>query len=431
MSSSFTPNWSPTAYYVLGDNVFYIDRRYRLIVAGSTPGLLGVPPPDNPAGWEVFTTGVTSLGDGVEPPIDGDVLLIPGDGISVMTQFPENGIRITNTSASANFLYNYYVSDVGGNDTTGNGSIAKPWKTIGKALTVAGVIADSNQVSIILAAGVYVEDVNITRANTFISGSATSLSTSTLIAGSVTIDLTASVLPFIIGGLSSVQVSNIVYNNSVANNQSYLVTDCFIVPFAGRSAIALTDTSPGGSGDLTIQSCLIYMADAVAITNSNGFLTLVNTEIRNNPTIPSTLSMITTSGTGRVNTFGSIITQSSTLSTVQPIVNLTNDATTSSMTFYNSTLQYTSATSDAGTGAKCCIRCSNSATISQIVLFNCLLLCQGATTTNGTAGQFLCFQRTGAGNVLLNHGQNSGSPNAHFLPSTGGGFTKIQFLNVT
>jgi len=431
MSSPFIPNWSPTAYYVLGDNVFYIDTRYRLIVAGSTPGLLGVPPPDNPAGWEVFNTGVISLGDDVEPPIDGNVILIGGPGIGILTDFPQNGITITNTATGTPFSYNYYVSSISGNDTTGSGTITQPWATIGRALTVAATIPDTNQVSIILAAGVYIENVNITRANTFISGSATSLSTSTLIAGSVTVDLTASVLPFIIGGLSSVQVQRINYNNSVGNSQSYLVTDCFIVPLIGSSAIVMTDTSPGGTGDLTIQSCLIYMSDTVAITNSNGFLTLVNTEVKNNIAAPaSPLSMITTSGTGRVNMFGCIITQSSTLSTVSPIVNLTNNATTASMTFYNSTIQYTSTASDTGTGAKCCIRCSNSATINPIVIFNCLLLCQGATTFV-TPGQILVLQRTGVGATVVSFGQNSGGTTANHLPPNGGGFTKVALVNVT
>jgi hypothetical protein len=48
---SFIPNWSPTAYYNLGDRVFYLDTEYILNVAGNTPGLFGVPPPSNPAAW--------------------------------------------------------------------------------------------------------------------------------------------------------------------------------------------------------------------------------------------------------------------------------------------------------------------------------------------------------------------------------------------
>ena len=48
---AFIPNWSPTAYYNLGDKVFYIDIAYVLSVAGTTPGVFGVPPPSNPAAW--------------------------------------------------------------------------------------------------------------------------------------------------------------------------------------------------------------------------------------------------------------------------------------------------------------------------------------------------------------------------------------------
>jgi hypothetical protein len=383
---SFIPNWSPTAYYNLGDSVFYTDTQYRLQVAGSTPGVFGVTPPANPSAWAV----------------------IP----------------------AVAFSYNYYVSNVSGNDTTGDGTITNPYQTIGKAITTANGISDSNRVSIFLASGTYTENVVVVRANTFINGSATSLSTATNIVGSVTIDMTASTLPFIIGGLSSLQVSNIVFNNAVSNSQSYLVTDCLISPPLGRSAIVMTDTSVGGVGDLTIQSCLIYMSDLTAVTNSNGFITFVNTEIKNNPLITSPNTMLRSSGSGSLNMLGCVVSQNSTLSTVQPIINLTNNVTTTRMTFSNNTIQYLSAVSDAGTGGKCCIRCSNSASINPIILFNNLLLCQGATTTNGTPGQFVVLQRTGAGSVVVNQGQNSGGTTANHLPPNGGGFTKVAYVNV-
>jgi hypothetical protein len=328
------------------------------------------------------------------------------------------------------FSNNLYVSDVAGDDLS-DGSITAPVKTIGAAIALANAIADTNQVSIFLAAGTYAENVTVTRANTFISGSATSLSTATVINGSVTIDMTSSSLPFIIGGLSSVQVTNIVYTNTVANSQSYLVTDCLIAPGLGVAAIAATDTSVGGNGDITVQSCLIYVSDVIGITSSNVYMSFINTEIKNNPLVTAPVSFIQTTGTGRLIMLNCAVTQASAVSTVAPIINLANTSTTAFMSIGQSVIQYSSTASDAGTGGKCCIRCANSGSITQLIVFNNLLICQGATTTNGTPGQFLVLQRTGAGNVLVTHGQNSGSPNAHFLPSTGGGFTKIQFLNVT
>jgi hypothetical protein len=100
------------------------------------------------------------------------------------------------------------------------------------------------------------------------------------------------------------------------------------------------------------------------------------------------------------------------------------------MTVSNSVVQYSSAASDAGTGGKCCVRCANSGNISSLILFNNLLICEGATTTNGVPGQFVVLQRTGAGTITVNHGQNSGGATAHHLPQNGGGFTKTAYVNV-
>jgi hypothetical protein len=371
-------------------------------------------------------SGVTDVNAGT-----GSITINAGAGISVGTA--GSTITITNTGGGGPvvaFSYNIYVSNISGNDTTGNGTIVNPYQTIGKAITIANAIADTNKVSIILAAGTYTENVSVTRANTFISGAAPNLSTATNIVGTVTIDMTSSTLPFIIGGLASTQVSNIIYNNAVGNSQSYLISDCLIAPGPGVSAIVATDTSAGGNGDVTVQNCLIYVSNVIGITSSNVYISFITTEIKNNPAIIAPVSFIQTTGSGRVLILNSVITQASTLSTVAPIINLANTATTAFMTVSNSAVQYSSATSDAGSGNKCCIRCANSGNIASLILYNNLLLCQGATTTNGTPGQFVCLQRTGAGTITVNFGQNSGSPNAHFLPSTGGGFTKIQYLNV-
>jgi len=430
---AFVPNWSPTAYYNLNDKVFYLNTQYELVVAGSTPGVFGVPPPSNPVAWDVVTGGgVLSVAAQGDPPLIGNVVFAAGTGISVAnTGGGPNGLTITNTGiAAVPFSYNIYVSSVAGSDTNGDGTIISPFQTIGKAIITADGVAEANQVCIFLASGTYTENVFMNRANTFITGSATSLSTATVINGTVTIDMTSSLLPFVIGGLSSVQVRNINHVNSQPINQSFLITDCLIAPTPGFNAISISDTSPsGGTGDITIQSCLIYMSDFTAVVNTGGFATFINTEIKNNPLVTAPASLVQTNERGIVNFYGCILTQASPISTVSPIVNITNNAITSTMVFYNTRIQYTSTTSDAGTGGKCCIRCANTAAIS-IVLFNNLLQCQGATTTNGTPGQFVVLQRTGVGTVVVNQGQNSGGTTANHLPANGGGFTKVAFVNV-
>ena len=331
---------------------------------------------------------------------------------------------------ATDFSYNIYVSNISGSDTTGDGKISNPYQTITKAIAVAGTIAETNQVIINLACGTYTENLNITRDNLYITGGSTSLSTATVINGSITVDTTGSSQLILIGGLSSVYFNNFIYNNSVAKNQSYVITDCLIVPGAGTSAIVFTDTSVGGNGDITIQNSLIYMSDTTAVTISNGRISMVNSQITNNPGLANaTVSLITTSGTGGVNLFGCSLIQGSTSSTVQPLINMTNNASTGSPMLINSCiLQYTSATADTGTGAKCCIRFSNSASISNVSVINCLLICEGARTTNGSAGQYLAIQRTGAGTITLSYGQNLCGATANHLPATAAGLTKTAYI---
>lgn len=342
-----------------------------------------------------------------------------------------NGTAYPPTAGGATaFSYNIYVSNISGSDTTGDGKISNPYQTITKAIAVAATIAETNQVIINLACGTYTENLTISRANLYITGGSTSLSTATVINGSITVDTTVSSQLILIGGLSSVYFNNFIYNNSVAKNQSYVITDCLIVPGAGTSAIVFTDTSVGGNGDITIQNSLIYMSDTTAVTISNGRISMINSQITNNPGLANaTVSLITTSGTGGVNLFGCSLIQGSTASTVQPLINMTNNASTGSPMLINSCiLQYTSATADTGTGAKCCIRFSNSAAISNVSVINCLLICEGARTTNGSTGQYVAIQRTGAGTITLSYGQNLCGATANHLPATAAGLTKTAYI---
>jgi hypothetical protein len=297
-------------------------------------------------------------------------------------------------------------------------------------MAVANLISDVNQVIITLATGTYTENVSMTRDNIYLVGGSTSLSTATVINGTITIDMTGTSQLVVIGGLSSLQVTNIVYNNSVARNQSFVVTDCLIVPGLGVSGIVATDTSVGGNGDMTIQNSLIYMYDIIAVTSSNVSLNFVNTQITNNPAITSNQSLIETTGTGRITLFGCSVIQKSTVSLVQPLINLANTATTGIITVSNSLLQYTSNAVDTGTLAKCCIRMANSAAISSVSVYNNLLICEGARTTNGSAGQYLAIQRTGAGTVTLNYGQNICGSTANHLPAAAVGLTKTPYVTL-
>jgi len=329
------------------------------------------------------------------------------------------------------FSYNIFVSNISGNDTTGTGTIVAPYQTIGKAMTVANAISDSHQVVITLAAGTYAENVSFTRANIYLVGAITSLATSTTVQGILTVDLTNSSQTIVVGGVSSITFTNLVFSNAVAKSQSFTVTDCLIIPGAGVNAIITTDiSSGGGSGDLTVQNSLIYCSDSIAVICSNCAINFVNTQITNSPfAAAATISFVTTSGTGRTNFFGCSLISTSSSSTVSPLISLGNNATTSTtISISNSILQYTSSTADTGVGAKCCLRIANSSAIGAVSVYNCLLICEGARTTNGSAGQFLAIQRTGAGTVTLNYGQNLCGATANHLPAAASGLTKTPYI---
>jgi hypothetical protein len=119
------------------------------------------------------------------------------------------------TKPEANFAgydYEIHVSQVDGNNTTGNGDILKPVATITKALT----LVTANRRTIIVHPGVYTESPSITTQYTTITG------------------------PGLIGG-------NIVISGTVSTS-----TGCTI---AGIKMTNLTVTTPTGTGNVNILNC--------------------------------------------------------------------------------------------------------------------------------------------------------------------------------
>jgi hypothetical protein len=97
---------------------------------------------------------------------------------------------------------------------------------------------------------------------------------------------------------------------------------------------------------------------------------MINTQLTNSPLLAvSPTSFITVVGAGRINLFGCSIFQSSSVSTVDPLVLVNNSSTvTSSSTINSCILVYTSSTSDAGTGNKACVKFSGSASMNTDIL---------------------------------------------------------------
>ena len=260
-------------------------------------------------------------------------------------------------------------------------------------------------------------------------GGSTSLSTATFLNGSITWDATSSALANIVGGISSIQFLNLLYNNASSFDQTLILTDCIVISNTGVSAVKLTDSSAGGGfGTINLQNCLIYFIDTIAIDiGGTCSVSIINTQITNYPATTAGVQLVRTTGQGRVNMFGASLIQNNATSTVLPLVDFQNNASTpTTMNINSCLLQYTSTASDSGTGSKCCIRFSNTATMGVSAItpsVNCIynyMRCEGATTTNGVPTQFVVVQRTTglAGNVYFNYGGNYCGATANHLSGT-------------
>jgi hypothetical protein len=237
-----------------------------------------------------------------------------------------------------------------------------------------------------------------------------------------------------VGALSNVEVNGVIeQDNATIYPNTVNLNNIISLPSTGKNCIITSNAGAGINADMTIQNSVLYMCDnqpAISVTSTS--VAMVNSQIQNNPLLSvGTQSMIICSGSGRVNLFGVILTQTSTASTVQPIISITNNANaTSSSTISSSTIQYTSGASDTGTGLKCCIRYNNTSSANTYNLINNLFICEGATTTNGSAGQFLCVQKASAGAVALKYFGNSGGATANHFPNNGSGLSKVAFIGI-
>jgi hypothetical protein len=341
------------------------------------------------------------------------------------------------TSSFTNLITNvnnYYVSN-SGNDTSGTGSLHSPWASITKAVNILNALSGDINAVINVQAGIYTETIpTITKSGINIIGGA-NLPNLTVINSNITFNMTQNSSSYSVGGLSSIQVNGVIeQDNGTIYPNSLVVNNIISLPPTGKNCILTQNSGAGISADMTIQNSVLYMCDnspAIAITSTS--VAMVNSQINNNPLLSvGTQSMIICSGSGRVNLFGCILTQTSTAGTVQPIISITNNANaTSSSTISSSTIQYTSSASDAGTQLKCCIRFNNTSSANTYNLINNLFICQGATLTNGIAGQILCVQKASAGAVALSYFGNAGGSTANHFPNAGSGLSKTAFIGVS
>jgi len=318
------------------------------------------------------------------------------------------------------FLNNYYVSPSGTN-ANGNGSISNPWGTISHAISTLSAIVGDIQATINISAGTYTENLTINKSGIALIGASSNLPNLTTINGNILFDMTNNTSFFSVGGLENIQLNGTLeHRQTNIYTNSLNVINCLFFAPSGKSAIGTIGTGGGLLGNMTIQASLIYMCDnTIAVDINNTAISMINTQLTNSPLLAvSATSFITVSGAGRINLFGCSIFQSSSVSTVDPLIVVNNNSTvTSSSTINSCILVYTSGASDAGTGNKCCVKFSGSASMNTYNLVYNYFRCVGATTG---APNNQCIQKLGTAALAIIFGSNvAGSPAHHVAPASG------------
>jgi len=318
------------------------------------------------------------------------------------------------------FLNNYYVSPSGTN-ALGDGSISNPWGTISHAISTLSAIVGDIQVTINISAGTYTENLTINKSGIALIGASSNLPNLTTINGNILFDMTNNTSFFSVGGLENIQLNGTLeHRQTNIYTNSLNVINCLFFAPSGKSAIGTIGTGGGLLGNMTIQASLIYMCDnTIAVDINNTAISMINTQLTNSPLLAvSATSFITVSGAGRINLFGCSIFQSSSVSTVDPLIVVNNNSTvTSSSTINSCILVYTSGASDAGTGNKCCVKFSGSASMNTYNLVYNYFRCVGATTG---APNNQCIQKLGTAALAIIFGSNvAGSPAHHVAPASG------------
>jgi hypothetical protein len=218
-------------------------------------------------------------------------------------------------NVSTNFQYEIHVSQIDGNDTTGDGSLLNPVATITKALT----LLTGSRKTIIVHPGGYNENVTVANGNTTIATSELT-GANTLLYGTLTIGTLGSgsrisglkMTNLVISGTAQAYISNCTVDTQVTKSSSGYVEiintemQCISgIQISGSGTIIINGnknvgisvsnasaqvivkgcnsvvTPSASAGNLAIVDCIVTAlgGNAITITNSATTLTLINSQV--------------------------------------------------------------------------------------------------------------------------------------------------------
>jgi hypothetical protein len=194
---------------------------------------------------------------------------------------------------SSNFQYEIHVSQVDGNDTTGNGDLLKPVATIGKALLlVSASVASTDRRTIIVHPGTYIENITINTTNTYFFSTGV-LGANCLISGSVTISAATR--------MSGIKMTNLIVSSS---NPIY-INNCAVdkqMTVSGSGYLEVQNTSlqctsgiqvvgPASSG-VIFENCSLY---PLTVNNASAAVYVISCNQAITPTLTAGALTITRS----------------------------------------------------------------------------------------------------------------------------------------
>ena len=223
------------------------------------------------------------------------------------------------------------------------------------------------------------------------------------------------------GGVSNIQINGILEQaNATVYSNSLVVFNIISVSNPTKNNIIASNTGGGILADMTISNSIIYAnADNISISINNSSITMVNSQVTNNPLLtPTILSFISTGGSGRINLFGCTIIQNSTSSSVSSLIRINNNSiVTSSSSINNSILLFTASTSTA-TGA--IITFSNTESANTMTFYNNYVKCNCSI---GSPNNQIIL-RTGSGAINFTFGNCLGTTGNHTVPASSGSYVK-------
>lgn len=325
----------------------------------------------------------------------------PGDVVS-SSGTDNYSLNTVGALVSGNQQYDYWVA-VNGSDTTGTGSVIKPFASVTAALAATVSISDAIPINIRLTAGTYTENPTVTRNNTFLVGNV-GVADAVLV-GTLTFDPTAT--GTVSQGMSGLTVvGNVVCNDNITFDINWYIQFCNITSY---TASALNAFSTGSGNNTVVLNNTVITQNVTAntaITLNSVRLNAIQVQINNT----TTGACISANGTASMSLFGCTLTSAG-AATASALVTYINAVTNgSASSFALNTFTYTAATAGSAKAA---------------FFFNNAGALAGSTVINNNVfnlpGAAALIQRPGAGSIAIAWGANTTS--IQTIPAAGAGLT--------